>query len=441
MVEEFNDMEAEATKQYTEQAGKVKALEATMRDERISLERRKQALNDLRAIIPDYNGMLSEEGQLTRDNKKAIDEYLESLEKQIRLKAYQDKLAELYKRQADQQDDREEKSKKYWETRGLNTTSGYKRDAFTSKILRTLGMEEETNLKNALDQADAAIADTNSKIDTMMERIAEVGEAPSKLSPHHRIEPDPDESNKRNKGKEKDSLKEKEEQIKQANDRELILNTLKYRKGEEDYRTYMAEQSRITKDGLITAAKTAFYDQSSFVYGKEVLLNERLYQIDIETLQKRLDSLKAMNRVGTEEYNDIVRQLEEKENEHKLQRAEQWHQHYLQIRREYEHRSLAKQESMEIAALNALGLKKLGKEEEYQKLLLAIKARYARLGMWQDETDGGSSVDDAIATAKGKAGVKKNDRQSMGDYMGVGLIDFGGEVAQYAETLSQLEKM
>ena len=342
-------------------------------------------------------------------------------------------MAELYKRQADQQDEREEKSKKYWETRGLNTTSGDKRDAFTSKILRTLGMEEETNLKNALDQADAAIADPNSKIDTMMERIAEVGEAPSKLSPHHRIEPDPDESNKRNKGKEKDSLKEKEEQIKQANDRELILNTLKYRKGEEDYRTYMAEQSRITKDGLdkrvklytvaraterneylqalkeqsdnenaqreeqlklsieaierdkvakITAAKTAFYDQSSFVYGKEVLLNERLYQIDIETLQKRLDSLKAMNKVGTEEYNDIVRQLEEKENEHKLQRAEQWHQHYLQIRREYEHRSLAKQESMEIAALNALGLKKLGKEEEYQKLLLAIKARYARLGMW-----------------------------------------------------------
>ena len=95
VVEELNDMEAEATKQYTEQAGKVKALEATMRDERISLERRKQALNDLRAIIPDYNGMLSEEGQLTRDNKKAIDEYLESLEKQIRMKAYQDKLAEL----------------------------------------------------------------------------------------------------------------------------------------------------------------------------------------------------------------------------------------------------------------------------------------------------------------------------------------------------------
>ena len=491
VVEELNDMEAEATKQYTEQAGKVKALEATMRDERISLERRKQALNDLRAIIPDYNGMLSEEGKLTRDNKKAIDEYLESLEKQIRLKAYQDKLAELYKRQADQQDDREEKSKKYWETHQNNTLSGYDRESFTAKILRGLGMEEENNLKNALDRADADIADTNGKIDVMLKRISDVGEVSTKSSPHHKLEPDPDENKKKKKGKGKDPLKEKEEQIKQANERELTLNVLKYRKGEEDYRTYMEEQRRIIKDGLdkrvklykdaqaterheylqalkeqsdnenaqreeqlklsldaierdkvakITAAKTAFYDQSSVVYGNEELLNERLYQIDIEAMQKRLDRLKVMNKVGTEEYNDIVRQIEEKESEHKLQRIERWQQNYQYIRREYDHKTLAEQEAMEIAALDVLGLKKLGKEEEYQKLLLAIKAKYARLGMSEENSED-SSADDAIVTAQDKLGIKKNNRNTRENYIGVGLIGLGGEVAQYGATLLQLKKM
>ena len=55
-------------------------------------------LAELKELIPDYNAELNEEGRLINNNKEAIDQYLVSLEKQIKLKAYQEELEELYKK-------------------------------------------------------------------------------------------------------------------------------------------------------------------------------------------------------------------------------------------------------------------------------------------------------------------------------------------------------
>lgn len=170
-AEELNDVESQAINNYTEEAAKIKALDRAMRDERLSIDERKKALNDLKAIIPEYNGMLSEEGRLTRDNKAAIDSYLVSLQKEIQLKAYRDKLEELYKRKMQQEESRDNASKKYWDTRQNNTLGGYDRNAFTSKVLRFFGAEEESNLKKDLDKAEADLADTSNKIEQMLQKI------------------------------------------------------------------------------------------------------------------------------------------------------------------------------------------------------------------------------------------------------------------------------
>ena len=106
-AKELSDMEASVSRQVREERNHIKRLNDTMRDEHTSLARRQEALNQLKQIIPGYNGLLSKEGKLTRDNKNAIDQYNLSLEKSIRLRAYQDKLEELYKRQADQEDAKE----------------------------------------------------------------------------------------------------------------------------------------------------------------------------------------------------------------------------------------------------------------------------------------------------------------------------------------------
>lgn len=71
---------------------------AAINDENLSNYTRKQRLAELKELIPDYNAELNEEGRLINNNKEAIDQYLVSLEKQIKLKAYQEELEELYKK-------------------------------------------------------------------------------------------------------------------------------------------------------------------------------------------------------------------------------------------------------------------------------------------------------------------------------------------------------
>lgn len=84
--------------EYDRQASRVEQLTSTLHNERIALSQRIKALNELKSIIPGYNGMLDDEGRLTNDNTEAIKAYLAQLEKQIKLKAAQEELEELYRR-------------------------------------------------------------------------------------------------------------------------------------------------------------------------------------------------------------------------------------------------------------------------------------------------------------------------------------------------------
>ena len=53
---------------------------------------------------------MNEEGRLINNNKEAIDQYLVSLEKQIKLKAYQEELEELYKKKRNLESQESEQS-------------------------------------------------------------------------------------------------------------------------------------------------------------------------------------------------------------------------------------------------------------------------------------------------------------------------------------------
>lgn len=85
----------EASKQYGEQKGKLEALIMVANNENISLERRKKAVNELNRIIPGYNAKIDETTGKYTASKKALDQYLASLEKEMRYKANESKLQEL----------------------------------------------------------------------------------------------------------------------------------------------------------------------------------------------------------------------------------------------------------------------------------------------------------------------------------------------------------
>lgn len=172
-AKELETMERDLNAQVNEQTAKVKQLNETMRNEKISMDRRKEALNELKKIIPGYNGLLSEEGRLTRDNKSAIDDYLVSLEKEIKLKAYKDKLEDLYKQKSDLEDKRDEQDKTYHDAKTDNIL--HPQNSFIRGVSKFFGTDTETNAKKALYNTEQQIDRVNGKIDELNSKIASIG--------------------------------------------------------------------------------------------------------------------------------------------------------------------------------------------------------------------------------------------------------------------------
>ncbi len=150
--------------EYASQEAKIKTLVAAINDENLSNYTRKQRLAELKELIPDYNAELNEEGRLIKNNKEAIDQYLVSLEKQIKLKAYQEELEELYKKKRNLESQESEQSDAYWDTRQQNTLSGYNRNSLTAKISRLFGTEKEANQLKALQTTQKDLAGIESAI-------------------------------------------------------------------------------------------------------------------------------------------------------------------------------------------------------------------------------------------------------------------------------------
>lgn len=150
--------------EYASQEAKIKTLVAAINDENLSNYTRKQRLAELKELIPDYNAELNEEGRLINNNKEAIDQYLVSLEKQIKLKAYQEELEELYKKKRNLESQKSEQSDAYWDTRQQNTLSGYNRNSLTAKISRLFGTEKEANQLKALQTTQKDLAGIESAI-------------------------------------------------------------------------------------------------------------------------------------------------------------------------------------------------------------------------------------------------------------------------------------
>lgn len=172
-AKELETMERDLNTQVNEQTAKVKQLNETMRNEKISMDRRREALNELKKIIPGYNGLLSEEGRLTRDNKSAIDDYLVSLEKEIKLKAYKDKLVDLYKQRNDLEDKRDEQDKAYHDVKTDNIL--HPQNSFMRGVSKFFGTDTETNAKKTLYNTEQQIDRVNGKIDELNSKIADIG--------------------------------------------------------------------------------------------------------------------------------------------------------------------------------------------------------------------------------------------------------------------------
>ncbi len=94
-TDHFLEASKEADKQYGAQKGKIETLIMVAENENLSLKRRQKAVNELNKIIPGYNAQIDKTTGKYKASKKVLDEYLDSLEKEMRYKASADKMQEL----------------------------------------------------------------------------------------------------------------------------------------------------------------------------------------------------------------------------------------------------------------------------------------------------------------------------------------------------------
>ena len=90
-LQQMNEELAETRKRYQERLDvekrRINDLVAVARDDKASMEQRKKAIDTLNRIIPNYCAKLDSETGKYKENKKALDDYLASLERKIRLES------------------------------------------------------------------------------------------------------------------------------------------------------------------------------------------------------------------------------------------------------------------------------------------------------------------------------------------------------------------
>lgn len=119
----LNSVNKKADEEFSKQAATIDRLSSVLKSETSSLDQKKKALSDLQSIIPSYNASLNEEGKLINNNTESIKSYLAQLEKQIRMKAAQEELEELYRKKRTQEKQQKVATENYNEAKYLYNSS------------------------------------------------------------------------------------------------------------------------------------------------------------------------------------------------------------------------------------------------------------------------------------------------------------------------------
>ncbi|KGN87670.1 hypothetical protein [Porphyromonas gulae] len=165
------EVSKKATEEFHTQAAKVDVLSKTIENNKLSVDARRAAIEKLKEIMPSYNATITEEGVLINHNTLAISEYLQQLEKQIKMKAAQEELEEAYrkKRQLEKQQDKDraavKKAQDDYDRRKSIVTS-QANSKLSGSGMRQLGVGMQTSgLASDLSAANQALEKTTAELE------------------------------------------------------------------------------------------------------------------------------------------------------------------------------------------------------------------------------------------------------------------------------------
>lgn len=428
--------ESEAARKTGERRGQIELLIATAKNEELSLDRRKRAIEKLNRMIPNYNAQLDETSRKYTANKDALDDYLDSLQKRYMLESMEGKIKDLSGEAADLNIKRDEIVKqKGKDPEGQRLANLAKQAKLISggmagSALITGGTDYDAQLK----RVDNRLADINDRIKQIKESYNQVAKEFDKTTPVNEPEEEPEESPynpglsdkelKKLETESKKRIKAALDAVKQERDQAEAVNLASYSAGEKNYREYIEEKQRIEaayyikakaaleKEGQaesdeyaalckkqeealakhltvrrqisaeaieqehkdkVNALTAMFYDPSSAIFQNEVAYREALFREDLDYMTRKRD----LYEKGSKERYDIERQINDKIAEEQLRKQEETSEKLRTFQEKYNPAELRKaQMAAELAVIEELHKKSLISEENYQEALRKIKEEY-----------------------------------------------------------------
>lgn len=153
----LNKIKKDAISKLGEERSSIELLVGAAKDETLSLEERKRAIDKLNGIIPEYNAQLDETTGKYRANQKALDDYLKSLTRQYELEGAKSKLQELGSAKATATVEYESARANY--NNALKTASSGKGRTFTTSYgtVGNTAVDAVSHFEGVLNQANSKL--------------------------------------------------------------------------------------------------------------------------------------------------------------------------------------------------------------------------------------------------------------------------------------------
>lgn len=363
-----------------EEKNKIEALIKVAKDEKLSLDDRQKAVNALNKIIPNYNAQLDATTGKYMENKKALDDYLNSLAKKYELEGAKDLLKEIGKEKAKlamelkEADDAIEKDKQ------INASSNFV-GGREGRAMDTGAATYTAHLKNNKASIQRKIDEQNQKEhaifdvygnDLGKQAAAEINKKPviTNNGGGGGSVPVVDDDKKNKKS---DKFKAEQDWQKEQN----ALNKKAYMEGEKDYEAYVSRMEEIEQE---------FYQK--VLANKKITAEEKAEaEANLAEAKKKQTDRKnspddwkakeeALNRIayakGEKDYEQYTARMDEINVEYwkkKMERSDVSAKDLLEAQAQY-------QEAMKKQEENATSASREREDKAYNAQLAELKQRY-----------------------------------------------------------------
>lgn len=363
-----------------EEKNKIEALIKVAKDEKLSLDDRQKAVNALNKIIPNYNAQLDATTGKYMENKKALDDYLNSLAKKYELEGAKDLLKEIGKEKAKlamelkEADDAIEKDKQ------INASSNFV-GGREGRAMDTGAATYTAHLKNNKASIQRKIDEQNQKEHAIFDVYGnDLGKQAAEETNHKPVVTntggggggvpvvDDDKKNKKS-----DKFKAEQDWQKEQN----AINKKAYMEGEKDYEAYVERMEEIEQE-----------------YYQKVLANKKITKEEKAETEANLAEAKkkqtdrknspddwkakeeALNRIayakGEKDYEQYTARMDEINVEYwkkKMERSDVSAKDLLEAQAQY-------QEAMKKQEENATSASREREDKAYNAQLAELKQRY-----------------------------------------------------------------